>query len=159
MALTLWKHVCKVDCDVKSGIDPIPFWLHRGQKMLGFSQVLKPRKYNNMVKWERVENCAFLVAIIHLCRLEKGGHFWWPKFAIWQPKIFLKSTVTWNNPQGQYNIFVKICNKLKTNWSVTPKKAEHCSVLPLTMNYITTNINFSIIKQPPKIIPAYLSSL
>ena len=25
IALTLCKHACKVDCDVKSGIDPLPF--------------------------------------------------------------------------------------------------------------------------------------
>ena len=41
VALTLCKHACKVDCDVKSGVDPLPFWLGRKQK-IGFSQVLKP---------------------------------------------------------------------------------------------------------------------
>ena len=39
-ALTLCKHACKVNSDVKS-VDPFPFWLGREQKMLGFSQVLK----------------------------------------------------------------------------------------------------------------------
>ena len=33
VALTLCKHVCKVDCDVKSGVDPLPFWRGREQKM------------------------------------------------------------------------------------------------------------------------------
>ena len=41
IALTLCKHACKVDWDVKSGVDPLPFWLERKQKMIGFSQVLK----------------------------------------------------------------------------------------------------------------------
>ena len=41
-ALTLCKHECKVNSDVRSGVDPFPFWLGRKQKMLGFSQVLKP---------------------------------------------------------------------------------------------------------------------
>ena len=33
IALTLCKHACKVDCDFKSGIDPLRFWLGREQKM------------------------------------------------------------------------------------------------------------------------------
>ena len=49
IALTLCKHACKVDCDVKSGIDPPPFWLGREQKMLGFAQVLKPMKWQDFV--------------------------------------------------------------------------------------------------------------
>ena len=32
IALTLCKHACKVDCGVKSGIDPLPFWLDREAK-------------------------------------------------------------------------------------------------------------------------------
>jgi len=34
--LTLCKHAYTVDCDVKSGVDPLPFWLGREQKMLFF---------------------------------------------------------------------------------------------------------------------------
>ena len=51
ITLTLCKHACKVDCDVKSGIDPLSFWLSRGQqKMLGFSQVLKPIKWQDLLE-------------------------------------------------------------------------------------------------------------
>ena len=42
-----WK---LVDCDVKSGIDPLPFWFGRGQKMLAFSQVLKPIKWQDLLE-------------------------------------------------------------------------------------------------------------
>ena len=41
---------CKSVCDVKSGIDPLPFWLGREQKMLSFSQVLKPIKRQNLLE-------------------------------------------------------------------------------------------------------------
>ena len=76
IALTLCKHACKVDCDVKSGVDPFPFWLGREQKMLGFSQVLKPI-------WGRI---AFRTgAKIHFSEkiLWGQGHF-----------IFLSTTLT-----------------------------------------------------------------
>ena len=39
---------CKSVCDVKWGIDPLPFWLGRERKMLGFSQVLKPIKWQDL---------------------------------------------------------------------------------------------------------------
>ena len=41
---------CKSVCDVKSVIDPLPFWLGREQKMLGFSQVLKPIKWQDLLE-------------------------------------------------------------------------------------------------------------
>ena len=41
---------CKSVCDVKSGIAPLPFWLGREQKMLGFSQVFKPLKRQDMLE-------------------------------------------------------------------------------------------------------------
>ena len=50
IALTLCKHACKVDCDVKSGIDSLPFWLGRQQMMLGFSQVWKPIKWQDLLE-------------------------------------------------------------------------------------------------------------
>ena len=37
-------------CDVKSGIDPLPFLLGREPKMLGFSQVLKPVKRQDLLE-------------------------------------------------------------------------------------------------------------
>ena len=50
IALIVCKHACKVDCDVNSGIDPLPFSLGLGQKMLGFSQVLKPIKWQDLLE-------------------------------------------------------------------------------------------------------------
>ena len=41
---------CKSVCDVKSGLDPLPFWLCREQKMLGFLQVLKPIKWQDLLE-------------------------------------------------------------------------------------------------------------
>ena len=41
-----WKSVC----DVKSGIDPLPFWLGIEQKLLGFLQVLKPIKWQDLLE-------------------------------------------------------------------------------------------------------------
>ena len=41
---------CKSVCDVKSGIDPLPFWLGREQKMLGFSQLWKPIKWQDLLE-------------------------------------------------------------------------------------------------------------
>ena len=46
IALTLYKHACKVDCDVKATVESLPFWLCCEQKMLGVLQVLKH------IKWE-----------------------------------------------------------------------------------------------------------
>ena len=56
-SLTLCKLACKVDCDVKSGVDPLPFWRGREQKMLGFSQVLKPIKWLDLLQ-ERKYGCS-----------------------------------------------------------------------------------------------------
>ena len=39
-----------MDWDVKSGIDPLPFWLGQEQKMLCFSQVLKPIKWQDLLE-------------------------------------------------------------------------------------------------------------
>ena len=41
---------CESVCDIKSGIDPLPLRLGREQKMLGFSQVLKPIKWQDLEK-------------------------------------------------------------------------------------------------------------
>ena len=48
--ITLCKQAFKVDCDLESAIDPLPFWLGREQKMLGFSQVLKPIKWQDLLE-------------------------------------------------------------------------------------------------------------
>ena len=37
-------------CDFKSVIDTLPFWLRREQKMLGFSQFLKPIKWQDLLE-------------------------------------------------------------------------------------------------------------
>ena len=50
IALALCKHACKVDCDVKSGVNPLPFSVGREQKMLGFSHVLKPIKTQDLLE-------------------------------------------------------------------------------------------------------------
>ena len=47
---TFCKHACEVDCDVKSGIDPIPLWLGCEQKILGFSQALRPIKWQDLLE-------------------------------------------------------------------------------------------------------------
>ena len=66
IALTLCKNACKVDCDVKSGIDPLPFWLGREQKMLGFSQLSKPIKWLDFLeKWKDGRNAFQIGAKIH----------------------------------------------------------------------------------------------
>ena len=41
---------CKSVCDVKSGIDPLPFWLGHEQKMFGFPQVLKAIKWQDLLE-------------------------------------------------------------------------------------------------------------
>ena len=41
---------CKSVCDVKSVIDPLPFQLGCEQKMLGFLQVLKPIKWQDLLE-------------------------------------------------------------------------------------------------------------
>ena len=45
---------CKSVCDVNSGIDPLPFWLGREQKMLGFLQLSKPIKWQDLL--EKLKN-------------------------------------------------------------------------------------------------------
>ena len=50
IALTLCKNACKVDCDIKTGIDPLPFGLDCEQKMLGFLQLSKPIKYQDLLE-------------------------------------------------------------------------------------------------------------
>ena len=63
IALTLCKYACKGDCDVKSGIDPLPFWLGRGQKILGFLQVLKPMKRQDLLEKGKNDRNAFQTGV------------------------------------------------------------------------------------------------
>ena len=49
----------KLVCDVKSVIDPLPFWLGREQKMFGFSQVLKPIKRQDLLEERKNGRNAF----------------------------------------------------------------------------------------------------
>ena len=68
IALTLCKRSCKVDCDVKSGIDPLPFSLRLEQKMLGFLQVLKPITRQDMLEKGKYGCNVFQKgAKIHFC--------------------------------------------------------------------------------------------
>ena len=46
-------------CDVKSVIDQLPFWLGCEQKMLGFSQVLKPIKWQDLLEEGKNGRSAF----------------------------------------------------------------------------------------------------
>ena len=48
---------CKSVCDVKSVTDPLPFWLGREQEILGFLQVLKPIKWQDLLK-EGKNDCS-----------------------------------------------------------------------------------------------------
>ena len=52
---------CKSVCDVKSGIDPLPFRLGREQKMLGFWKVLKPIKWQDLLEDEKNGRNAFRI--------------------------------------------------------------------------------------------------
>ena len=66
IAWTLCKNACKVDCDVKSGVDPLPFLLGREQKMLGFSQLSKPIKWQDLLeKGKNGRNASRTGAKIH----------------------------------------------------------------------------------------------
>ena len=58
--LALCKHACKVDYDAKSRVDPLPFWLGCEQKMLGFSQVWKPIKWQDLLEERKngFQTCA-----------------------------------------------------------------------------------------------------
>ena len=57
---------CKSVFDVKSGIDPLPFWLGREKKMLCFSQILKSIKWQDLLEEEKNGRNAFwLGAKIH----------------------------------------------------------------------------------------------
>ena len=42
--------ICKSVFDVKTGIDPLPFSLGREQNMLGFSQLSKPTKWQDLLE-------------------------------------------------------------------------------------------------------------
>ena len=50
---------CKSVSDVKSVADPLPFWLGREQKMLGFSQVLKPIKWQDLLEEAKMAAMRF----------------------------------------------------------------------------------------------------
>ena len=65
---------CKSVCDVKSGIDLLPFWFGCEQKIRGFSQVLKPIKWQDLLEEGKNGPSAFPTgAKIHfLWKL----HFW-----------------------------------------------------------------------------------
>ena len=66
IALTLCKNACKVDCDVKTGIDPLPFSFGREQKILGFSQLPKPIKWQDLLeKGKNGRNASRTGAKIH----------------------------------------------------------------------------------------------
>ena len=49
-SLTLSKLACKGDCEIKSGRDSLPVWLGREQKVLGFSQIFKPIKWQDLLE-------------------------------------------------------------------------------------------------------------
>ena len=50
---------CKSVCGVKSGIDPLPFWLGGEQKMLIFSHVLKSIKWQDFLEEGKNDRKAF----------------------------------------------------------------------------------------------------
>ena len=50
---------CKSVCDIKSGIDPLPFWLGREQKLLGFLKVLKHIKWQDLLEGGKNGRNAF----------------------------------------------------------------------------------------------------
>ena len=50
---------CKIDCDVKSGVEPLPFWIRREQKMHGFSKVFKPIKWQDLLEEGKNGHDAF----------------------------------------------------------------------------------------------------
>ena len=56
---------CKSVCDVKAGIDPLPFWLGREQKMLGFSQLSKPIKWQDLLEKGKNGRNAFWTGKIY----------------------------------------------------------------------------------------------
>ena len=69
---------CKSACGVKSGIDPLPFWLGGEQKMLGFSHVLRSIKGKDLLKEGKNDRKAFRTGAKIHCS-EKNilglGHF------------------------------------------------------------------------------------
>ena len=65
IALTLCKDACKVDCNVKTEIDPLPFSFGREQKMLGFSQLPKPIKWQDLLEKKNGRNASRTGAKIH----------------------------------------------------------------------------------------------
>ena len=65
-AWTLCEHACKVDCDVKSGLDPLSLLGREQQKVLGFSQVLKAIKWQDLLEEGKNDRNAFITgAKIH----------------------------------------------------------------------------------------------
>ena len=80
---------CKSGCDIKSVIDPLPFCLGREQKMLlGFSQVLKPTKWHDLLeegKYGRNTFQRFVLGSIH--NLSRG---WAMMISLFFPFIFWK---------------------------------------------------------------------
>ena len=65
---------CKLVCDDKSGIDPLPFGLGREQKLLGFLQVLKPIKWQDLLQGGKNGRNAFRTgAKIHFSEKNLGG--------------------------------------------------------------------------------------
>jgi len=59
VTLTLCKRACKVDCGIKSGKDPLPFWLCLGRNMPAFSQVLKPIKWQDLLEEGKMATMHF----------------------------------------------------------------------------------------------------
>ena len=73
-SLTISKLACKVDCEIKSGRDPLPFWLGREQKVLGFSQIFKPIKRQDLLEEGNNGRNAFRTgAKIHFSEKKKIG--------------------------------------------------------------------------------------
>ena len=50
---------CKSVCDVKSGIDPLPIGLSCEQNMLGFLQLSKPIKWQDLLEKGKVAKIHF----------------------------------------------------------------------------------------------------
>ena len=54
---------CKSVCDIKSVIDPLPFWLGHEQKMLGFTQVLRPIKSQGLLEKRKNDRNVFWTGV------------------------------------------------------------------------------------------------
>ena len=59
MPLSLCKHACKIVCDIKSGIDPCPFWLHRVPNDVYFRKYWKPTKRQDLAKMVKNRQMRF----------------------------------------------------------------------------------------------------